>query len=123
MSRPEVAPTAQKVDWRRASAARNPEVKRAAHRYGVINALVAAGVDVTHVDVYYDDDEQGVYWVVDPGRGRSAVLTDDTESYAGWLEGPWPFVARFTNADAVVEVVDHSIDALVTRAVEWVTTA
>jgi hypothetical protein len=94
----------------------DPEHKRDVHRYGVVNALVARGIAA--IDVYLED-ESGVYWAVTAADGRGAVLTDDTESYAGWLEGPWPFVARFTGPDGTFEVVDYSIDDLLTKVVDW----
>ncbi|MEU4806252.1 hypothetical protein [Actinosynnema sp. NPDC023587] len=111
-----------RVDWGRASVRVNPDHKRAASRYGIISALSAAGIDAAHIHLYYDDDEHGAYWVVDPLRGRSALLTDDTESYAGWLEGPWPFVAKFRDPDGVVRTeVDLSLDTLVAQVIAWCT--
>jgi hypothetical protein len=92
------------------------EHKRDVHRYGVVNALVARGIDA--IDVYIED-EFAAYWAVTAADGRVAVLTDDTESYAGWLEGPWPFVARFSGPDGDFEVVDYSIDKLVAKVVDW----
>ncbi|WP_158509405.1 hypothetical protein [Saccharothrix espanaensis] len=117
-----VSRAATRVDWGRASIRADPDHKSAAGRYGVISALTAAGVDSAHISVYYDEDDHGVYWVVDPRRGRSVVLTDDTESYAGWLEGPWPFVAIFRDAAGVVRTdVDLSLDTLLTRTIAWCT--
>jgi hypothetical protein len=92
------------------------EHKRDVHRYGVVNALVARGIDA--IDVYIED-ESAVYWAVTTADGRGVVLTDDTEDYAGWLEGPWPFVARFTGPDGTFEVVEYEIDDLIAKAVAW----
>jgi hypothetical protein len=94
----------------------DPAHKRDVHRYGVVNALLAAGIDA--VDVYIED-EYACYWAVTAAGGRGVVLTDDTESYAGWLEGPWPFVARFSGPDGDFEVVEYGIDVLVAKAVDW----
>lgn len=113
---------ATRVDWERASVGTNPDHKKAAGRYGLIDALLAAGIDAAHILLYYDDDEHGAYWVVSPRRGFSVVLTDDTESYVGWMEGPWPFAAMFSGPDGVVRTeVDLSLDTLVTQAIAWCT--
>jgi len=111
-----VSDTATKVDRNNAA---DSARKKAVNRYGVVNALVAAGIDAAAIDVYYDDEEHGVYWVVAAEGGRGAVLTDDTEDYVGWIEGPWPFVARLSGPDGVVEVVDYSIDELVAKTIAW----
>ncbi|ONI82634.1 hypothetical protein ALI22I_42125 [Saccharothrix sp. ALI-22-I] len=117
-----VPPSATRVDWGKASAGTNADHEHAAGRYGLINALLAAGIDATHIHLYHDDVQHGAYWVVNPLRGFSVVLTDDTESYAGWLEGPWPFVAMFGGPDGVVRTeVDLSLDTLLTQAIAWCT--
>ncbi len=117
-----VPPDAIRVDWEVASAGSNPDHHHAAARYGLINALLAAGIDAARIDLYHDDDEHGAYWVVDPLRDFSVVLTDDTESYVGWLEGPWPFVATFSGPDGVVRTeVDFSLDKLLAQAITWCT--
>ncbi|MEJ2853280.1 MULTISPECIES: hypothetical protein [unclassified Saccharothrix] len=110
--------SATKVDWARTST--DPDHERAAGRYGLIDALLAAGVDAAHILLYYDRDTHAADWVVNPQRGFSVVLTDDTESYAGWIEGPWPFVAMFSGPDGIVRTeVDLSLDPLLTQAIAW----
>jgi hypothetical protein len=117
-----VPPNAVRVDWEEASAGTNPDHRHAAGRYGLIRALLTAGIDAAHIHLYQDDDEHGAYWVVDPLRGFSVVLTDDTESYVGWMEGPWPFVAMFRGPDGVVRTeVDLSLDKLLTQTITWCT--
>jgi hypothetical protein len=112
---------ATRVDWGRAVVGTDPDHEHAAGRYGLIDALLAAGVDAAHI-LLYCDDEHGAYWVVNPLRGFSVVLTDDTESYVGWLEGPWPFVAVFGGPDGVVRTeVDLSLDTLLTQTIAWCT--
>ena len=116
---PEGVPrSATNVDWARAST--DPDHEHAVGRYGLIDALLAAGVDAAHILLYYDRDAHAAYWVVNPQRGFSVVLTDDTESHAGWIEGPWPFVAMFAGPDGIVRTeVDLSLDPLLTQAIAW----
>ncbi|WP_329383971.1 hypothetical protein OG625_22420 [Streptomyces sp. NBC_01351] len=100
------------------------EARDVAHRYGVIRALLAAGVDSARVQVFHEAEGGGAYWVVSLDGGRTAVLTDDTEEYVGHLEGPWPFKAVFLGPDGTDRTeIDYSIDVLKGRILKWCTEA
>ncbi|MFF8280855.1 hypothetical protein ACF05T_33140 [Streptomyces lateritius] len=114
----QVPPAAVRVTWRETSYP--PDV---AHRYGVIGTLLGAGVDAARIQVFYDPEDGGAYWVVSLDGGRTAVLTDDTEEHAGHLEGPWPFKAVLLSPEGVRTTIDHSIDDLKAHIVAWCTEA
>lgn len=109
--------TATDVEWDLASHFRNynPE------RYDVVTELLAAGIDAANIRVYFDDDAWGTYWVVDLEGGRNVVMTDCTEDYLIWMEGPWPWVGTFSNRDGVRTEVNHDLDDLVAGIVTWCT--
>ncbi|GGT80724.1 hypothetical protein GCM10010272_26550 [Streptomyces lateritius] len=92
----QVPPAAVRVTWRE-----TPYPPDVAHRYGVIGTLLEAGVDAARIQVFYDPEDGGAYWVVSLDGGRTAVLTDDTEEHVGHLEGPWPFKAVFLSPEGL----------------------
>ncbi len=114
----QVPPTATSVAW---SEVWDPT--GIAHRYGVVGALLGAGIDAARIQVFHDPESGGAYWVVALGGGRLAVLTDDTEEHAGHLEGPWPFKAVFLSPDRVRTEIAHSINDLTAQTVTWCTEA
>ncbi|MFF0204539.1 hypothetical protein [Streptomyces sp. NPDC005017] len=90
-----------------------------ADRYGVIGSLLEAGVEAARIEVFYDPEVGGTYWVVALDGGRAAVLTDDTEEHVGHVEGPWPFKAVFLGPDGVRTEIDYSIGDMKARLVTW----
>jgi hypothetical protein len=88
-------------------------------RYGVIDTLVRRGVDRSAITVFESDD--AFYWIIAPGNGRCVELTDDTEDWVGWLEGPWPFAATLHGPDGARTEINYSIDDLVEQVAEWCT--
>ncbi|MFJ6102355.1 hypothetical protein ACIQHY_15300 [Streptomyces sp. NPDC092359] len=90
-----------------------------AHRYGVIGALLGAGVDPARTEVFHDPEGGGVYWVVTLGGGHTAVLTDDTEEHVGHLEGPWPFKALFLGPEGIRTKIGPSIEGLTADVARW----
>jgi hypothetical protein len=67
--------------------------------------------------MYRDEETFGTYWVVALEGGRNVILTDHSEDYLIWVEGPWPFAATFSGPDGVRTEIDHSINSLVARIV------
>ncbi|MFD7974698.1 hypothetical protein [Streptomyces sp. NPDC059071] len=95
-----------------------------AHRYGVLSALLRAGVDAARIQVFHDLEGDGAYWVVTLDGARTAVLTDDTEDHVVHMEGPWPFKAVFLGPDGRARTkIDHSIEDLTADLVTWCTEA
>jgi hypothetical protein len=111
-----VPSTATEVGWRNVSDRDDADVDR----YGFIHKALSAGIDAANIRVYRGQ-EWGNYWIVDLEDGRKVVLTDDTEDYVIWVEGPWPFAATFSSPAGVRTEVDHSIGDLMTRIVTWCT--
>ncbi|MFF9205072.1 hypothetical protein ACF1AE_25285 [Streptomyces sp. NPDC014986] len=99
------------------------DFREVAHRYGVLDALLGSGLDAARVQVFHDQEGDGVHWVVTLDGGRTAVLTDDTEQHVGHLEGPWPFKALFIGPDGVRTEIDHSVGDLTAHVVRWCTGA
>ncbi|WP_404962592.1 hypothetical protein [Streptomyces sp. 147326] len=119
LARPAHVPAdATRVMW---GEVRDP--RGAPHRYGVLTALLAAGVDAARIQVFEDLEEGGAYWVVTLDAGRTAILTDDTEEHVGHLEGPWPFKAVFVGPEGVHIKINYSVDALTDRVIAWCTEA
>jgi hypothetical protein len=83
--------------------------------YGFIDQVLTAGVAPEAVRVFLDAEESAGYWTVDLADGRSVLLTDCTEDYVSWMEGPWPWAATFTAPDSARTEVDFSLDQLITR--------
>jgi hypothetical protein len=86
--------------------------------YGVMATLLAAGVDPERIEVYRGA-ELATYWVVSLHDGRTAVVTDDTEAYVSWLEGPWPFKAELVGPDGVRTEIDDRILDSCAHVVAW----
>jgi hypothetical protein len=82
---------------------------------------LAARIDAAHIRTYEDQEGCGTYWVVEGQDGRNVVLTDDSEDYLIWVEGPWPFVATFSGPDGVRTEANPSLLDLVARIVTWFT--
>jgi hypothetical protein len=88
-------------------------------RYGVLDRLLAAGIDPARIRVNHDDEEHGCYWAVTRADGQTAVLTDDTEEHVTHIEGRWPFKVTFHSPDGIRPEIDHSIHALEAHIVTW----
>lgn len=114
-----VPATARRVAWSTIAQAADSDLDRVINRYGVLDTLLAAGVDAAGIHVYQEPVDHAVYWVVVLADGRNAVVTDDTEHHVSWLEGRWPFAATFSDRDGVRTEIDDSIDRLMTRVVAW----
>ncbi|MDX3537744.1 hypothetical protein PV721_25940 [Streptomyces sp. MB09-01] len=118
-ARPAQVPSAAtRVTWREMQDPRDGP-----HRYGVLRALLGAGIDAARIQVFEDLEEGGVYWVVTLDAGRTAILTDDTEEHVGHLEGPWPFKAVFVGPEGVRTKINFSIDVLTDGVITWYTEA
>lgn len=119
LTRPaQVPPMAISVAWREVW-----DPSGVAHRYGVVGALLAAGIGAARIQVFHDSESGAAYWVIAPDGGRLAVLTDDTEEHAGHLEGLWPFKAVFLTPNRVRTEIDYSINDLTAQIVTWCTEA
>ncbi|GAA3768939.1 hypothetical protein GCM10022225_64440 [Plantactinospora mayteni] len=114
-----VPPTTQEVVWSTNAQSVDTDLDRVVNRYGVVNTLLAAGIDPTGIRVYQEPVDYAVHWVVVLADGRNVVLTDDTEEHVSWLEGRWPFAATFSGRDGVRTEIDGSIDRLMARIVAW----
>jgi hypothetical protein len=110
---------AVEIDWRGTAPERDADV----HRYGILQTLLEAGIDATGIRTYREPEAWGTYWVVDLTGARRVTLTDDTEPYVIWLEGPWPFAATFSDPDGARTEVNHSLDDLTARVLAWCTEA
>ncbi|WP_327418967.1 hypothetical protein [Streptomyces sp. NBC_01233] len=119
LTRPAQVPSAAtKVTWWE-----RQDPRDAPHRYGVLRALLGAGIDAARIQVFEDLEDGGAYWVVTLDAGHTAILTDDTEEHVGHLEGPWPFKALFVGPEGVHTKINYSIAALTDRVITWCTEA
>jgi hypothetical protein len=112
-----VLPDAGPVQW----TDRHPD--RVTSRYGVLDRLLAAGIDAARIQMYHDDEGDGCYWVITLDAGRMAVLTDDTEEHVSHIEGPWPFKVTFRDPGGIRTEIGDSIRALEAHVVTWYTQA
>jgi hypothetical protein len=112
-----IPPSVTEVNWNDES----NTLRRDLEQLTVTAKALAASIDAAHIRTYRDEEGYGTYWVVTGQDGRNVVLTDDSEDYVIWLEGPWPFVATFSSPAGVRTETNPSLNNLVARIVTWFT--